>query len=69
MNDDSNGKSELLDFIAKYFPGQKLAHLNPVEIKQDDVNNDQDLKDFLGKHLSEVKLEEDAVTRLVEKCQ
>ena len=84
---ETNGKSELLDLLAKDFPDlpgcvkifitsrpelpvrEKLAHLNPVEIKPGDVNNDQDLNDFLGKHLSEVKLEEDAVTRLVKKCQ
>ena len=84
---ETDGKSELLDLLAKDFPHlpecvkifitsrpelpvrEKLAHLNPVEIKPGDVNNDQDLNDFLGKHLSEVKLEEDAVTRLVEKCQ
>ena len=84
---ETDGKSELLDLLAKDFPHlpecvkilitsrpelpvrEKLAHLDPVEIKPGDVNNDQDLEDFLGKHLSGVKLEEDAVTRLVEKCQ
>ena len=84
---ETNGKSELLDLLAKDFPDlpgcvkifitsrpelpvrEKLAYLNPVEIKPGDVNNDQDLNDFLGKHLSEVKLEKNAVTRLVKKCQ